>query len=50
MVLITAISFGVAALVLLVCFVASMRRMLSSENETNDFALAWLLFWLFDDE
>jgi len=44
MILITAISFAVAALVLVVAYIASMVKMLRNSDETEQFAL--ILFWL----
>lgn len=45
-----AISFGVAAVGLIACYVVDMVKMLRNPDETNEFALAWLLVWLFGDE
>lgn len=47
-VLVISLALGVVGLV--ACCVVDMVKMLRNPDETNDFALAWLLVWLFDDE
>lgn len=47
---ILAISFGVAAVGLVACFVLDFVQMLRDPEKTNEFALTWLLFWLIDEE
>lgn len=50
MILVAAISIALAVVVFLVCYVVDMVKMLRDPEKAHEFGLAWLLFWMIDDE